>query len=37
MANRPRGRQIKFYATPEEWTFIRHKMAQAGMLFISML
>ena len=31
MANRTRGRQIKFYATPEEWAFIRSKMAQAGM------
>jgi hypothetical protein len=31
MANRTRGRQIKFYATPEEWAFIRQKMAQAGM------
>ena len=31
MANRTRGRQIKFYATTEEWAFIRQKMAQAGM------
>ena len=31
MANRTRGRQIKFYATPEEWAFIRRKMTQAGM------
>jgi len=31
MTNRTRGRQIKFYATPEEWAFIRQKMAQAGM------
>ena len=31
MANRTRGRQIKFYATPEELAFTRSKMAQAGM------
>ena len=31
MANRTRGRQIKFYATPEELAFIQQKMAQAGM------
>ena len=31
MANRTRGRQIKFYVTPEEWDFIRNKMEQVGM------
>ena len=31
MASRTRGRQIKFYATPEEWAIIQHKMVQAGM------
>ena len=31
MANRTRGRQIKFYATPEEFEIIQQKMAQAGM------
>lgn len=31
MANRTRGRQIKFYVTKEELAFIRQKMAQAGM------
>ena len=31
MANRTRGRQVKFYVTQEEWDFIRRKMAQAGM------
>ena len=31
MANRTRGRQTKFYVSPEELAFIRSKMAQAGM------
>jgi len=31
MANRTRGRQMNFYATPEEFAFIHSKMAQAGM------